>query len=86
MSDDTPSNDGQVRYRNTSPSDQEITDAVYRHTPAGTAEIAEVIGQSRQAAEYRLKHLEKSAPIWSKKVGPTRVWVHSTVMSRDFAP
>lgn len=84
MSNDRSST--QARYRQTGPSDQEIIDAVYRLTPAGTSEVAEVIGQSRQAAEYRLKNLEETGPIWSKMVGPTRVWIHRRVMSRDFAP
>jgi len=72
----------QVRRRRTPTSDQEFSDAVYRLTPAGTSEVAEFVGMSRQAAEYRLKKLEDERRIWSKKVGPTRVWVHSRVMQQ----
>lgn len=76
----------QVRRRRTAVSDREIIEAVYRFTPAGTSEVAEVIGHTRQAAEYRLKHLEETGRIWSKMVGPTRVWVHPDVMAEGFAP
>lgn len=86
MPDDTTSTTGQVRYRRTSTSDSEITKAVYRHSPAGTSEIADIIGLSRQAAAYRLKKLEADGPLWSKKVGPTRVWMHADVLPRTFAP
>lgn len=85
MTDDPPT-DGQVRKRRPSPTDEEILSAVYRYTPAGTSEVAEAIGQSRQAAEYRLKHLEKVGALYSKLVGPTRVWIHPDAMKVDFAP
>ena len=86
MTDSPSTLDGQVRTRSTSPTDEEILSAVYRCTPAGTSEIAEIIGQSRQAAEYRLKHLEKVGEVYSKLVGPTRVWIHPDAMTVDFAP
>jgi len=70
----------QVRRRGTSVGRNEVMNAVYRCTPAGTSEVAELIGVSRQGAEYRLKHLEDDGWIWSKKVGPTRVWIHPRVM------
>lgn len=84
MSDDTTLT--QVRRRRTATTDREIVRAVYRLTPAGTSEVAEVIGRSRQSAAYRLKRLEEDGPIWSKKVGPTRVWMHEDVLDREVAP
>lgn len=85
MSDDTPT--GQTRRRRTPVSDSELVDAVLRCTPAGTTEVADIVGVSRQAATYRLENLEEGdAPIWSKKVGPTRVWLHERAITRGFAP
>ena len=60
--------------------DEAIMDAVKELTPAGTQEVADRIGLTRQATEYRLKNIEERASIpavWSKKIGPTRVWLHS---------
>lgn len=71
-----------VRNRLTAASDREFVSSVYRLTPAGTSEVAEMVGLSRQAAEYRLKQLEEEGVIWSKLVGPTRVWIHRQVMEQ----
>lgn len=82
MSNDTDSTIEQVRRRRTAASDQEYKDAVRRLTPAGTQEVANVIGHSRQAADHRLRKLEdEGTTIWSKKVGPTRVWMHREVLA-----
>jgi len=70
----------QTRRRESSPSHEEVREAVYRHTPAGTREIANVIGQSRPAAYHRLQHLEERGLIWSKKIGPTLVWVDARLL------
>lgn len=59
---------------------REVEQAVYRLTPAGTQEVAELIGISRQAAGHRLHALDHHENIWSKKVGPTMVWMHPRVM------
>ena len=72
----------QVRRRVTPVDDREILNAVYRCTPAGTNEVADLVGISRQGAEYRLKTLEEDERIWSKKVGPTRVWMHPRITSQ----
>jgi len=61
-------------------SQEEVEQAVYRFTPAGTQEIAEVIGLSRQCTAHRLHALERREKIWKKKVGPTNVWMHPRVM------
>jgi predicted transcriptional regulator len=71
----------QTQGRRPKAAEEEFTDAIYRRTPAGTNEIAQLVGLSRQATEYRLKKIEQDGPIWSKKVGPTRVWIHGNVIS-----
>lgn len=58
----------------------EIKGAVFRLTPAGTSEVAELVGISRQSAARRLQTLEEKGRIWSKKVGPTTVWMHPKIM------
>jgi hypothetical protein len=59
---------------------REMEQAVYRLAPAGTQEIADLIGISRQAADQRLRVLDYREHIWSKKVGPTKVWMHPRIM------
>lgn len=58
----------------------EVEQAVYRLTPAGTQEIADLIGRSRQCITHWLRVLDYREKIWSKKVGPTHVWMHPKVM------
>lgn len=59
---------------------REVEQAVYRLCPAGTQEVADLIGLSRQATALRLRALEYREHIWSKKVGPTMVWMHPRIM------
>lgn len=59
---------------------KEVEQAVYRLTPAGTQEVADLIGLSRQCMAARLRALDVREKIWSKKVGPTMVWMHPRVM------
>ena len=61
-------------------SQEEVEQAVYRLTPAGTKEVADLIGLSRQCTAHRLRILDRREQIWSKKVGPTLVWMHPRVM------
>lgn len=57
--------------------DREFRKAVYRLAPAGTQEVADLVGMSRQATEYRLKKIEREdGYVWSKKIGRSRVWMH----------
>lgn len=64
------------------PLDQhEVNQAVYRLTPTGAQEVADLLGVSRQVADRRLRRLEEDGAIWSKKVGPTRVWLHPWILS-----
>lgn len=58
----------------------EVNQAVYRLCPAGTQEVAELIGVSQKVADRRLRRLEEQDTIWSKKVGPTMVWMHPFTM------
>lgn len=61
-----------------SATDEELKDTVKELTPAGTSEVADRVGLSRQGAEYRLKQLHEQwrTPVWSKKVGATLIWMH----------
>lgn len=58
--------------------DEEIREAAKEHTPAGTQEIADAVGMTRQGVEYRLKQFDQrwQNPVYSKKIGPTRIWMH----------
>jgi predicted transcriptional regulator len=57
-----------------------VNQAVYRLAPTGAQEVADLLGVSRQAVDRRLRQLEDDGAIWSKKVGPTRVWLHPWVL------
>lgn len=59
---------------------QEVEQAVYRLTPAGTQEVTDLVGISRQCMDARLRALDAREKIWSKKVGPTEVWMHPRIM------
>lgn len=69
------------RRRNAPIDQREIERAVYRLAPAGTQEVADLVGLSRQATARRLRALDLREEIWSKKVGPTKVWMHPDVMA-----
>ncbi|MHC3378200.1 helix-turn-helix domain-containing protein [Haloarcula sp. H-GB5] len=71
----------QLRRSPTPVDPADVVDAVYRCTPAGTVEVAEILGVSRQAATYHLRDLEDTGRVWSKKVGTVRVWIHPRIMS-----
>lgn len=70
----------QLRRSSTPVNPADVVDAVYRCTPAGTVEVAEILGVSRHAATFHLTDLEDAGRVWSKKVGPVRVWMHPRVM------
>lgn len=60
--------------------DEDLRVAVKELTPAGTQEVADRVGLSRQAVDHRLRQIEDrhSNPwVWSKKIGPTKVWLHA---------
>lgn len=60
--------------------DEDLKDAVKELTPAGTQDVADRVGLSRQSVDDRLQQIEghSSYPlVWSKKIGPTKVWLHA---------
>ncbi|MHC3439557.1 hypothetical protein ACYJ1Y_16065 [Natrialbaceae archaeon A-gly3] len=61
-------------------SDEELKQVVKELTPAGTQEVADRVGLTRQGVDYRLQKIEDRYPnpwVWSKKIGPTKVWLHA---------
>lgn len=60
---------------------REVVEAVWRVAPASTQEVADLLGISRQCMGYRLHALDTREKIWSKEIGPTRVWMHPHVMT-----
>lgn len=56
-------------------SDEEYLDAVREREPAGTAEVADVVGVARQSADYRLRRLEEGGEVRSKKIGNSLAWM-----------
>jgi len=57
-------------------SDRDLIEAVREHEPAGTQEIADAVGATRRAVEYRLRSLsdDESSEVQSKKIGRALVW------------
>jgi predicted transcriptional regulator len=54
---------------------EEFIAAVRDHTPASTKEVAETVGCTRQNADYRLRRLQDTGSVRSKKVGASLVWM-----------
>ena len=52
-----------------------LLDAVAELEPAGTSDIGESVGMTRQGADFRLRRLEEQGKVQSKKVGPTLIWL-----------
>lgn len=48
--------------------DKEFLEAVRKHEPTGTKEIADEVGVTRQGADYRLRKLRDGVRVDSKKV------------------
>jgi predicted ArsR family transcriptional regulator len=55
-------------------SDTDVLNAVDRHEPAATSEVAESIGMTRQGAEKRLKALLENEKVSRKMIGASAVW------------
>lgn len=55
-------------------SDQEFLEAVARLAPAGTKEIADAVGVTRQNADQRLRRLEDEGHVSSKTIGNSLAW------------
>lgn len=56
------------------PDDAEILEAVEAIGPATTAEVADLVGCSPRAAEYRLRKLYAEGKVGSETVGTTLIW------------
>ena len=54
--------------------DEEYLEAVAEREPAGTAEIAAVVGVTRQNADRRLRRLEEEGRVTSKRIGNSLAW------------
>jgi len=54
--------------------DGEYLAAVADREPAGTAEVAEAVGVTRQNADRRLRRLEDQELVTSKKIGTSLAW------------
>lgn len=55
-------------------SDAEYIEAVRKHTPASTRNVAEEVGVTRQGADYRLRKLESAGEIRSERIGNSLAW------------
>jgi hypothetical protein len=55
-------------------SDREYLEVVAAREPAGTSEIADTIGVTRQNADRRLRQLEDEGKLTSKKIGSSLAW------------
>lgn len=54
--------------------DREFLEAVADREPAGTTEVAEAVGVTRQNADQRLRQLEDDGKVTSKKIGNSLAW------------
>lgn len=54
--------------------DREFLDAVAEHEPAGTTEVADAVGVTRQNADRRLRRLEDEGRVTSKRIGNSLAW------------
>ena len=55
-------------------SDSAFLDAVEKHTPASTSEIADEVGCTRRNADMRLKKLADDERVERKKIAASQVW------------
>jgi len=62
-----------------------ILSAVETHAPAATSEVADELGLTRQAADYRLRQLRDREAVSSKKIGASLVWFPAEDRSDDGA-
>lgn len=55
-------------------SDDEILSALREIGTAGTADVAEAVGLTRQSADRRLRKLEDNGTVRSTKIGGSLAW------------
>lgn len=58
--------------------DDDLLAAVEEHEPAATSEIADALGVTRQAADYRLRALVDDGLVAKKKIGASLVWFRAS--------
>jgi DNA-binding HxlR family transcriptional regulator len=54
--------------------DADVLAAVRERDPAGTSEVAEELGVTRQSADQRLRKLAEAGRVRRKKIGAVAVW------------
>lgn len=54
--------------------DEAVLEAVRKHEPAGTSDIADELGIARQSADYRLRKLLDEGHVVKQKIGNSLVW------------
>jgi DNA-binding Lrp family transcriptional regulator len=55
-------------------SDADFLDAVEKHNPASTSEVADEVGCTRRNADMRLKKLADEGKVKRKKIAASQVW------------
>lgn len=55
--------------------EEEYLDAIRKHSPASTSEVADEVGVTRQGADYRLRQLRDDGKVRAKKVGNSLIWM-----------
>jgi DNA-binding Lrp family transcriptional regulator len=55
-------------------SDSDFLDAVEKHAPASTSEVAQEVGCTRRNADMRLKRLANEGKVKRKKIAASQVW------------
>ncbi|GAA0307013.1 winged helix-turn-helix transcriptional regulator [Halarchaeum salinum] len=55
-------------------SDEELLSSVRSHSPAGTSEIADEVGMTRQGTQKRLDELHEQGKVNRKDIGTVVVW------------
>ena len=55
-------------------SDEAVLEAVRKHEPAGTSDIADELGIARQSADYRLRRLLDEGYVMKQKIGNSLAW------------
>ena len=72
MSEDRERNDrGRFEPEHT---DEAVLEAVRKHEPAGTREIASELEIARQSADYRLRKLLDEGQVSKQKIGNSLAW------------
>ncbi len=54
--------------------DEDFLNAVKKHNPASTSEIADEVGCTRRNADLRLKKLADEGKVIRKKIAASQVW------------